>query len=97
MDGVFLKSASQPLHSLGLLLPKHKVSIAFFLTDSYTSPNLEIPTTLPSDREQLHSLRKNIAMELLWVQQAINSRKNVSKSQINHLITLLLASWADLC
>lgn len=31
----------------------------------------------PKDYESLQDMRKNIAMELLWVQQAINSRKNV--------------------
>ncbi|CAH1773630.1 unnamed protein product, partial [Owenia fusiformis] len=33
-------------------------------------------TTNPKDKVQLEQLRSNIAMELLWVQQAISSRKN---------------------
>jgi len=33
--------------------------------------------SLPDDRDELQLMRKNIAMELLWVQQAIDSRKNV--------------------
>ena len=46
-----------------------------FITDSH---NVDLPSTLPNDPDQLKNLRKNIAMELLWVQQAIHSRKNVS-------------------
>ena len=34
-----------------------------------------VPVT--SDPEALKEMRKNLAMELLWVQQAIDSRKNV--------------------
>jgi CHASE3 domain sensor protein len=37
-----------------------------------------MPSTLPQDADKLRELRKNISMELLWVQQAIDSRKNVS-------------------
>lgn len=40
------------------------------------------PTTfdpdLPSDPDKLHELRDHIAMELLWTEQAIQSRKKVS-------------------
>lgn len=44
---------------------------------SYQDITSEISEQIyPSDRESLQEMRKNIAMELLWVQQAINSRKN---------------------
>ncbi|XP_041360526.1 IQ domain-containing protein C-like [Gigantopelta aegis] len=42
----------------------------------YTSSNDTEPSSYPKDEAELLKLRKNIAMELLWVQQAINSRKN---------------------
>lgn len=38
--------------------------------------NFESSATLPQDVDKLKDLRKNVAMELLWVQQAIDSRKN---------------------
>ena len=38
----------------------------------------DFSTPLPKDPTKLHELRKNISMELLWIQQAIDSRKNVS-------------------
>lgn len=43
------------------------------------APPVNIPKEpqYPKDYESLQDMRKNIAMELLWVQQAINSRKNV--------------------
>ncbi|XP_062575493.1 uncharacterized protein LOC134237405 [Saccostrea cucullata] len=37
------------------------------------------PSQYPKDKESLQEMRKNIALELLWVQQAINSRKNYLK------------------
>uniref|UniRef100_K1R2Z3 IQ domain-containing protein C n=1 Tax=Magallana gigas TaxID=29159 RepID=K1R2Z3_MAGGI len=42
------------------------------------APPVNIPKEpqYPKDYESLQDMRKNIAMELLWVQQAINSRKN---------------------
>ncbi|XP_045182269.2 dentin sialophosphoprotein-like [Mercenaria mercenaria] len=43
------------------------------------SHDTEMPKPLPQDTTQLKELRKNIAMELLWVQQAIDSRKNYLK------------------
>ena len=52
-----------------------KSKLYHFITDSH---NVDLPSTLPNDPDQLKTLRKNIAMELLWVQQAIHSRKNVS-------------------
>lgn len=33
---------------------------------------------LPSDAEKLRELRDHVAMELLWTEQAIQSRKKVS-------------------
>ncbi|XP_071141521.1 uncharacterized protein [Mytilus edulis] len=36
-------------------------------------------TAYPNDPEALRGMRKNVAMELLWVQQAIDSRKNYLK------------------
>ncbi|WAR17444.1 hypothetical protein MAR_032038 [Mya arenaria] len=49
--------------------------------DSYNSiPDMpDVPLSLPDDKEELQQMRKNIAMELLWVQQAIDSRKNYLK------------------
>ncbi|XP_060551777.1 pre-mRNA-splicing factor CWC22 homolog [Ruditapes philippinarum] len=43
------------------------------------SHDVEMSKSLPQDAGQLKELRKNIAMELLWVQQAIDSRKNYLK------------------
>ena len=48
---------------------------SIFYSDSH---DVEMPKSLPQDPGELKELRKNIAMELLWVQQAIDSRKNVS-------------------
>lgn len=38
-----------------------------------------VPVNYPTDPEALKEMRKNVAMELLWVQQAIDSRKNYLK------------------
>ncbi|XP_060064450.1 uncharacterized protein LOC132544821 [Ylistrum balloti] len=49
--------------------------------DSFSSTTGYIPSpgTITDDPQSLMEMRKNIAMELLWVQQAINSRKNYLK------------------
>lgn len=41
-------------------------------------PDNSANTAYPNDPEALRGMRKNVAMELLWVQQAIDSRKNVN-------------------
>ncbi|XP_068737392.1 IQ domain-containing protein C-like isoform X3 [Montipora capricornis] len=48
------------------------------VSEDSTTPNLD----LPDDPDKLHELRDNLAMELLWTQQAIESRKKVSRSTI---------------
>ncbi|XP_069107176.1 dentin sialophosphoprotein-like [Argopecten irradians] len=51
--------------------------------DSFSSTTGYIPSSdqgqITDDPEKLMEMRKNVAMELLWVQQAINSRKNYLK------------------
>ena len=50
----------------------------------------------PKDKEGLLEMRKNIAMELLWVQQAISSRKNVSsEDKYDHCKRLFSAPLAQ--
>ena len=48
------------------------------VSEDSTTPDLD----LPDDPDKLHELRDNVAMELLWTQQAIESRKKVSRSTI---------------
>lgn len=49
--------------------------------DSFSSDCKENTPSIayPNDPEALRGMRKNVAMELLWVQQAIDSRKNYLK------------------
>ncbi|XP_072042781.1 uncharacterized protein [Amphiura filiformis] len=49
---------------------------------SFEEPTTTI-TSYPHDIEELQKLRSNVAMELLWVQQAINSRKNYLRLKKN--------------
>ncbi|KAL4217695.1 hypothetical protein ACF0H5_022436 [Mactra antiquata] len=46
------------------------------VNSEHGSKSFAITDSLPQDAASLKELRKNISMELLWVQQAIDSRKN---------------------
>ncbi|XP_061180754.1 uncharacterized protein LOC133189381 isoform X2 [Saccostrea echinata] len=54
-------------------------SISAPATESKEVQQEREPHQYPQDKESLQEMRKNIALELLWVQQAINSRKNYLK------------------
>lgn len=45
------------------------------------SPESELPE-LPRDRESLLGLRSQVAMELVWIKQAIASRQKVSSAVV---------------
>ena len=52
-----------------------KIILFYIFTENVPVPSAQI--TYPTDPETLKEMRKNVSMELLWVQQAIDSRKNV--------------------
>ena len=54
-----------------------------------------VQSNLPRDRESLLELRTQMAMELIWIKQAIASRQKVS-TMIKKVFTALLIIWPEL-
>lgn len=68
------------IHHMTFVLPNKLYDFGIHLGSGYviSGSHEEVTfTALPKDHTQLRELRKNISMELLWIQQAIDSRKNV--------------------